>query len=252
VERGDREVAGDLLAIERRQGEHWIANLPFDEFWTLSMSCLANVLAAIGTPTEQQDALERLTPFAGLLVANVAPMTGPLDQALGILAQSLGRHDVALHHFRAAYDLARHLGAQPWQVQALHAARRSNGELSSAPLHAEAGDDRLTTLVQRIEMVTIDRAPDAAATPEAPDRGVRVPTVDAGRVRKMSLLTSREREVLALITAGRSNREIADSLFISYRTVKTHVSHILDKLELRDRTAAALAGAGAGLGVIAP
>ena len=53
--------------------------------------------------------------------------------------------------------------------------------------------------------------------------------------------------MLALITAGRSNREIADALYISYRTVKTHVSHILEKLQLRDRTAAAVAGAGAEL-----
>jgi two-component system, NarL family, response regulator LiaR len=59
---------------------------------------------------------------------------------------------------------------------------------------------------------------------------------------------SRERVVLALIAAGRSNREIADGLFISSRTVKTHVSHILETLQLRDRTAAAVAGADAGLG----
>ena len=68
----------------------------------------------------------------------------------------------------------------------------------------------------------------------------------------LSLLTSREREVLALITAGRSNREIADGLFISYRTVKTHVSHILDKLQLRDRTAAAAVGAEAEPGTVPP
>ena len=56
--------------------------------------------------------------------------------------------------------------------------------------------------------------------------------------------------MLALITTGHSNHEIADRLFISYRTVKTHVSHILEKLHLRDRTAAAVVGADAGLGTI--
>jgi DNA-binding NarL/FixJ family response regulator len=66
----------------------------------------------------------------------------------------------------------------------------------------------------------------------------------------LSVLTSREREVLALLTAGHSNHEIADQLFISYRTVKTHVSHILEKLQLRDRTAAAVVGAAAGLTTI--
>jgi NarL family two-component system response regulator LiaR len=53
-------------------------------------------------------------------------------------------------------------------------------------------------------------------------------------------LTAREREVLALISQGRSNQEIADELFITLKTVKTHVSNILSKLEVEDRTQAAI------------
>ncbi|WP_037571568.1 response regulator [Phaeacidiphilus oryzae] len=53
-------------------------------------------------------------------------------------------------------------------------------------------------------------------------------------------LTEREREVLALIADGRSNREIARALHLSEKTVKTHVSNILMKLDLADRTQAAL------------
>ncbi|TWI56231.1 response regulator [Halalkalibacter nanhaiisediminis] len=49
-------------------------------------------------------------------------------------------------------------------------------------------------------------------------------------------LTPREREVLQLVGEGKSNQEIADTLFIGIKTVKTHVSHILQKLELDDRT----------------
>ena len=61
-------------------------------------------------------------------------------------------------------------------------------------------------------------------------------------------LSEREREVLALIGAGRSNTEIAESLFISMATVKTHVRHIFAKLALRDRAQAVVVARDAGLG----
>jgi DNA-binding NarL/FixJ family response regulator len=53
-------------------------------------------------------------------------------------------------------------------------------------------------------------------------------------------LTKREKEVLAEIAKGKSNKEIAASLMITEKTVKTHVSNILAKLNLADRTQAAL------------
>lgn len=53
-------------------------------------------------------------------------------------------------------------------------------------------------------------------------------------------LTSRELEVLHLIADGLSNQEIADELFITLKTVKTHVSNILSKLEVSDRTQATI------------
>ena len=53
-------------------------------------------------------------------------------------------------------------------------------------------------------------------------------------------LTNREKEVLLLIAEGKSNQEIADELFISLKTVKTHVSNILSKLEVEDRTQATI------------
>lgn len=53
-------------------------------------------------------------------------------------------------------------------------------------------------------------------------------------------LTPREQDVLAELTKGKSNREIASSLFVTEKTVKTHISNIFTKLEVQDRTQAAL------------
>ncbi|HUO69360.1 MAG TPA: response regulator transcription factor [Solirubrobacteraceae bacterium] len=60
-------------------------------------------------------------------------------------------------------------------------------------------------------------------------------------------LTRREREVLALIVGGRSNKRIAFELGISEKTVKTHVGHVLEKLGVTDRTQAALLAVRDGL-----
>ncbi len=52
-------------------------------------------------------------------------------------------------------------------------------------------------------------------------------------------LTAREREVLRLVAAGKTNREIADQLVLSERTVINHLSHVFDKIGVDNRTAAA-------------
>jgi len=67
------------------------------------------------------------------------------------------------------------------------------------------------------------------------------PVPDAAR------LTSREREVLTEVGRGRSNREIARALGLAEKTVKTHVSAVLAKLGVQDRTQAALYAVRAGL-----
>lgn len=53
-------------------------------------------------------------------------------------------------------------------------------------------------------------------------------------------LTNRELEILLLMAEGKTNQEIADDLFIALKTVKTHVSNILGKLEVQDRTQAVI------------
>ena len=60
-------------------------------------------------------------------------------------------------------------------------------------------------------------------------------------------LTEREREILALIARGRSNAEIAEELTLSLKTVRNHASNIFNKLQVADRTQAALRAREAGL-----
>jgi DNA-binding NarL/FixJ family response regulator len=84
-----------------------------------------------------------------------------------------------------------------------------------------------------------------AATQRLLDRFAPPPSETAAS--RLDLLTDREREILKLIAQGRSNAELAQQLYLSEATVKTHVSAILRKLAVRDRVQAVISAYEAGL-----
>ncbi|WP_309717384.1 response regulator transcription factor [Armatimonas sp.] len=97
------------------------------------------------------------------------------------------------------------------------------GEIATAIRKAAAGEVTLSPAIaaQMMKAVTGERKSPEAPGPESP-------------------LTVREREVIRLIADGLSNTEIAERLFLSEKTVKSHVSNILAKLHVTDRTQAAV------------
>ena len=100
-------------------------------------------------------------------------------------------------------------------------------------LYKDVDPDALVRAIRAVHDGHLLLAPEAAGTllravpADAPSRG-------------LDALTSREREVLAELAQGRSNREIARTLHVSEKTVKAHVSSVLAKLGVQDRTQAAL------------
>ena len=93
-------------------------------------------------------------------------------------------------------------------------------------------------LVRAVEQTAAGETPmSAAVLRRLVDHFVRRPP-EPVLAPALATLSEREREVLELIGAGHSNTEIAEALVISMATVKTHVRHILAKLDLRDRVQA--------------
>ena len=97
----------------------------------------------------------------------------------------------------------------------------------------DAGGARLVSAVEAVAAGERPMAPEVVARLVA--SYVDRPQAASGDLHRLDPLSDRERDVLALIGAGRSNGEIAAELFISLATVKSHVRHILAKLDLRDR-----------------
>jgi NarL family two-component system response regulator LiaR len=112
----------------------------------------------------------------------------------------------------------------------------SPDELVDAIRAAHRGEPRLHPDVARTLMEAM-RAPQTSPAQSPTETARASANASASGVGE---LTEREREVVRSVAQGKSNQEIADQFFISEKTVKTHVSHILAKLGLKDRTQLAI------------
>ena len=111
------------------------------------------------------------------------------------------------------------------------AAGRAMREGAAGVLYKDVDPDALVRAIRAVHDGHLLLAPGAAGTLLQPA---------TWQNRGLDALTAREREVLAELAKGRSNREIARALNVSEKTVKAHVSSVLAKLGVQDRTQAAL------------
>jgi DNA-binding NarL/FixJ family response regulator len=156
----------------------------------------------------------------------------PVLDGIAATRQILGNHTDTRVIILTTFDLDQYVyealaaGASGFLLKDVRATA-----LADAIRTVHAGDALLApSVTKRLVERFISQQPASTATP---------PVVTA--------LTEREREVLVQIARGLSNTEIATALFLSHATVKTHISRIFTKLQVRDRAQAVIAAYDAGL-----
>jgi DNA-binding CsgD family transcriptional regulator/tetratricopeptide (TPR) repeat protein len=219
----ERLAAGDLAAVPR------------DPAWSFSLATLAVACYHLGEAETAVKLYGLLEPYAdrNIVTGRVGAIClGPAAYFLGLLDLTRGLPEQALRRFQHAAALADRMQGRPMvamsregQARALLALDRPGDRQQAAALL-----DEVVATAQELGICGLGeragtlRAPAPAAPP--------APAWPAG-------LTDREVEVLRLIAAGRSNRAIAQALFISPNTVLHHVSSIFAKLGVANRAAAA-------------
>ncbi|WP_157244719.1 AAA family ATPase [Nonomuraea typhae] len=175
------------------------------------------------------EAAELVQRFAAGLTGKQAPSAAAgLHLARGMLEAAGGRHECAAEAFALARAACAAL-PQPYAAaragESEAGSRRALGDRTAAAEALAEAADRFAALG-----ATRDAARCRHALREC---GVAMPTV---RRKSAGVLSPREREVARLVALGRTNKEIAEVLFLSRRTVETHVATLLRKLGVRSRT----------------
>ena len=180
------------------------------------------------TLVDAADVVWLFKPLAGLAAVSVengdAESAARLLGAVDTMLLSTGGHLYPLH--------------RPMYEQADTAARAALGSERFTVIHDAGGRLRLTDLLAQADAI-VTMAEEIAREPRRREAGI-------------SSLTKREREVLSLLADGKRDREIAELLFISRRTVNYHVAHILSHLNVHSRQDAVARAHDLGLLAAAP
>jgi DNA-binding CsgD family transcriptional regulator len=203
-----------------------LADLPRDVRWLGTMVCAAEVAAGLGDEPTATLLYDRLLPFDGIMTGAPVAFVGPLSETLGWLALGLGHLDLALAHFTAAGEMSARCDTPPSLARArlglAETLVRRGDDLDRARAIARQARDGARAIGMARILVRADallrRIGDSARTIAETDR-----------------LTRREREVAGLTAEGLSNRQVAEHLTLSERTIESHVQNIMSKLEFHSR-----------------
>jgi DNA-binding CsgD family transcriptional regulator len=186
------------------------AALPRDSLWLAAVAHLAEAAAVIDSADHATVLLPLLAPYRGrIAMQGVVAWYGAVDRYLALLTTTLGDWAEAEIHFHAALRLH-----ATWVAQSLIAATLA--EHAAMPRRRGRPGDRA-------------RATRIHARASRPAAGVG---------NRSDGLTEREHEILTLLAAGHSNKEIARQLYLSVHTVQRHVANIYTKIGVRNRAEA--------------
>jgi DNA-binding CsgD family transcriptional regulator len=211
------------------------AAIPQDGMWVTCMAYLAEVCAFLGDVHRAEVLYQALRPYArhNILVGTTVACFGSACRYLGVLATTMRCWEEAQQHFADALEMNARMGAKPWVAHTQYRyaemllARSQSGD-------REEADTRLTAALaisRELGMRSLEERV-VALLEHARTHSTKTRSYPGG-------LTPREVEVLRLIAAGKSNREIAETLYVSFNTVTSHVHNLLAKIGAANRTEAA-------------
>jgi predicted ATPase/DNA-binding CsgD family transcriptional regulator len=253
IAEGDAELARRLneaaLVTSREGGNlrrmaHSLHNIG------LALRCRGDDVAARGLFEESLERFREVNEQSGVAavlhsLGRVAVRQGRIDEARPHLVAALGLHRQVLDRrglvrcLECVALIAESTGHPDTCVNLLGAATAIRGELM--PLQPPVDREDVAAALKRARLALGNSAYEAAwitGRASSRDRAIDLAVALLGsRESADAVLSRREREVLRLIAQGASNQQIADTLYITVRTVKAHMTSILTKLDLPSRSA---------------